>query len=415
MAGGLSSRARRLLENPPFPEYLSEHFALSDQAYDTDSRPGGYIGLCVAENLLLTDRLLARMSACPKVPGRVLGYDKWTGSLQFREQLARFLGRRFLGREFKPEQLAVLAGAGSALEILFHNLADAGDGVLIPTPSYAGFWADLKTRDDLTILPVHTTRSEDFRLTPSLLDRAVADAERPPKALLFTSPNNPLGTVYSSREIEEIVRWADDARVHVVFDEIYALSVFGKKPFTSVAEVVPELGDLVHIVWAFSKDFGASGLRCGVLVSENEELLTAMDALAYWACCSGHTQFLLGQVISDDAWVDAYLQENREVLGDAYRQVIAMLGEAGISFVPADAGFFVLCDLRRHLEAPTWDAEHALWKRLLEKANVNLTPGWACQTREPGFLRLCFAGVPTKTVLIGLRRIIDVLGDRGRS
>lgn len=172
----------------------------------------------------------------------MLGYDSMVGALDFRRRLARFLGSAFLGREFPPEQLAVLAGAGSVLEILFHNLADPGDGVLVPTPSYAGFWADLETRCELSIVPVPTLSRDGFRLTPRLLDRAVAAAGRPFKALLFTSPNNPLGTVYPRQEIEEIVRWARQARIHVVFDEVYALSVFGDATFTSVAEVMPELG-----------------------------------------------------------------------------------------------------------------------------------------------------------------------------
>ena len=49
--------------------------------------------------------------------------------------------------------------------------------------------------------------------------------------------------------------WAESAGVHLVFDEIYALSVFGEAPFQSVASLRPELGPRVHIVWAFSKDF----------------------------------------------------------------------------------------------------------------------------------------------------------------
>ena len=73
----------------------------------------------------------------------------------------------------------------------------------------------------------------------------------------------------------------------MVFDEVYALSVFGERAFTSGASLRQSMGERVHVVWAFSKDFGASGLRCGVLVSENEAVLAAVDSLAYWACCSG--------------------------------------------------------------------------------------------------------------------------------
>ena len=156
-------------------------------------------------------------------PASVLGYDAMTGSVRFREQLGRFMGRTFLGREFPPHQISVLAGAGSVLEILFHALADPGDGVLVPTPSYAGFWMDLELRDDSRSSRSTARGCRGFRLTPERLDRAVAEAGRPVKVLLFTTPNNPLGTVYSADEIDEILAWAEGRGLHVVFDEIYAL------------------------------------------------------------------------------------------------------------------------------------------------------------------------------------------------
>ena len=405
----LSQRAQRLLANPPFPEYLREHFNRIDSLYDAAKNPQGYIPMSVAENQLLGNLLLERMAAVRDVPAKVLAYDSMVGSLAFRERLARFLGRKVFGRAFSPEHLAVLAGAGSVLEMVFHHLCDPGDGVLVPTPSYAGFWADLETRDALKIVPVHTRSTEGFRLTPEALDRAVAEAGRPVKALLFTTPNNPLGTVSSGEEIEEILSWAEATGVHVVFDEIYALSVYGDRPFTSCAQLRPKLGDSVHIVWAFSKDFGASGLRCGVLVSENQDLLQAVDALAYWACVSGHTQYVLGEIVSDEVWVDGYVDQVQTTLGGAYQQVTAALELHAIPYVPAAAGFFLLCDFRSILEEVTWEAERGLWRRLLEEGNVNLTPGQACHCLEPGFLRLCFASMPTQAVVEGVQRVGRIL------
>src|SRR5690606_9617068 len=127
----------------------------------------------------------------------------------------------------------VVAGAGAVLELLFFAICDPGDGVLVPTPSYAGFWADLETRDELTIVPVHRQSADEFRLTTEALDRALAEAGRPVKALLLTTPDNPLGRVYSAAELNEILAWAERAEIHVVVDEVYALSVFGRRAFVS--------------------------------------------------------------------------------------------------------------------------------------------------------------------------------------
>ncbi len=386
----LSRRGQRLVESPPMPAYIAEHFARAGQPWDRESRPDGYIGLCIAENKLHNDDLIARLDRY-QVPARVLGYDTMTGNLEFRQRLAAFMGRSFLRRTFDAGQIVVLAGAGSVLEMLFYALCGPGDGVLIPTPSYAGFWADLETRDELEIVTADCSSEDGFRLTPARLDAAVEAADCPIKALLFTTPNNPLGRVYTREEVLEVVAWAEARNIQLIVDEIYALSVFGEREFASVAALRPQLGDSVHIVWAFSKDFGASGLRCGVLISENEAALDAVGSLAYWSACSGHTQHLLSDLVADEAVVDAHIAGMRAKLGQAYRQLTAALDAHGINYIPAEAAFFLICDLRPYLEAPTWEAERGLWRRILDEANVNLTPGEACRINEPGFFRLCYA------------------------
>jgi aspartate/methionine/tyrosine aminotransferase len=392
-------------------EYFRTHADRLHDRYDADTNPDGYIGVCVAENKLVWDLLRPKLTAArPNLPHEAICYDEMIGSHRFREQLSEFMGRAFLKREFDPAHIAVMAGTGSVLEILFHNLADSGDAVLVPTPSYAGFWADLETRDELKIVPVHTSSSDGFTLTEDLLEAALQSSDRPVKALLFTNPSNPLGTIASVEEIEMVMRWTERKGLHLVLDEVYALSIHGDTDFVSGAAVRPILGDHIHILWAFSKDFGSSGLRCGVLITENEELMRSMEALAYWSVVSGDTQHVLGEMISDTEWVDDYLAKMRSGLSDSYAAVTSALDEVGIGYIPAEGGYFFLCDLRGYLDEETFEAEDALWRRILDEANVNLTPGSACRNGEPGFMRLCFATEPKETVVTAVRRLGKVLG-----
>ncbi len=408
-ADSLSTRGRALLSQPPLPAYISAHFERVTDPW-TSENPGGYIPLCIAENGLMWDTLLPRLSQVD-VPAHALGYDLMIGSARFRQQLASFLGDRLLGRPVSAEHLAVLAGAGTVLEMLFHGIADAGDGVLVPTPSYAGFWADLETRDGLHIVPVPTSSETDFTLTIEALEAALSGSPHPVRALVFTSPDNPLGRVYTREELEAVRDWATARRLHVVFDEIYGLSVYGDVPFTSVA-ALGALGEFTHIVWAFSKDFGASGLRCGVLISENNSILASVEALAYWGTVSGDTQARLGDMVADRPWAADFLAENKRRLRHAYAEVAAALREEGIPHLTPGAGFFALCDLRDFLSEPTFGAEEALWNELLNEKRVNLTPGSACRIEEPGFFRLCFASQPTQAVVTGIRRIGALLRER---
>jgi aspartate/methionine/tyrosine aminotransferase len=411
MTPELSARGQGLLDRAPMPDYLHAHFDRLDDHYDADTNPDGYIGVCVAENKLVWDLLRPKLTAArPSLPHKAICYDEMIGSRYFREQLSAFMSRTFLKREFDPAHIAVMAGTGSVLEIVFHNLADSGDAVLVPTPSYAGFWADLETRDELNIVPVHTRSADGFTLTEALLDAAFESSERPVKALLFTNPSNPLGTIASVEELEMVMRWTEQRGIHLVLDEVYALSIHGDAEFVSGAAVRPILGDHIHILWAFSKDFGSSGLRCGVLITENEELMRSVDALAYWSVVSGDTQHILGEMISDTEWVDDYLVRMRQGLSDSYAAVTAALDEEGIGYVPAEGAYFLLCDLRGYLDAETFEAEDALWRRILDEANVNVTPGSACRNGEPGFMRLCFATEPKETVVTAVRRLGKLLG-----
>ncbi|MGI9645280.1 MAG: aminotransferase class I/II-fold pyridoxal phosphate-dependent enzyme [Ilumatobacteraceae bacterium] len=406
MTDHLSDRGRQLVASPPFPPYLQEHFRRvgAREAVGSD-----YVGLCVAENKLVHDLLDAKITQCRTPPGAALGYGPWLGSPEVRRTIAQFLGRTVLGRPIDERHVAVLAGAGAVLETVFYCVADPGDGVLIPTPSYAGFWADLGTRDGLRILPVDGHRDDGFDISIEQYQRAYEAAPCNVRAMLITSPSNPLGAVYERDRLAEILDWADERGLHVVLDELYALSTYGDDPFVSGATLRERLGETTHVVWAFSKDFAMSGLRCGVLVSENEALLDAVDGLAYWSSCSRDTQTLLAALVSDDVWVDSFVTENQRRLRAAHDSTTSALADASIPFVPAAAGFFLLCDLRDHMQGASWDAERDLWRHLLDRTNVNLTPGEACRVNEPGFFRVCFAAEPTAAVVAGIGRIADHL------
>ncbi len=195
-------------------------------------------------------------------------------------------------------------------------------------------------------------------------------------------------------------------------DELYALSTFGGEEFVSASKLRHDLGDRIHIVWAFSKDFGLSGFRSGVIYTHNEELHRTVDLLAYWAATSGDTQSLLEQMIMDEVWVDEFLAESRRRLATTYRNVTAVFDEAKIPYVAGGSGFFFLLDLRDHLDEPTWEAEDRLWRGLLTEANVNFTPGSACRNAEPGFLRVVFSGLSTEAAIEGAHRAVAWLGAR---
>jgi 1-aminocyclopropane-1-carboxylate synthase len=295
--------------------------------------------------------------------------------------------------------------------MLFFVLADPGEGVLVPTPSYAFYWADLETRDELTIVPVHTSSSDGFRLTPELLQAAASRSDVPIAALLLTNPGNPTGQISPPDDVAACIEWARSRGIHIVVNGIYALSTHGDGAREPLASII-STGDDIHEIWAFSKDFAMSGLRAGVLTSTNKDVLGAVAGIGYWSIVSGDTQHLLANMLADDAWVERYLTEMRSRLSRSYETTTAALDAAGIPYVDADAGLFLLADFRRFMDEPTWAEEDRIWRLILNEANVNMTPGSACQIGEPGFMRICFATEPPEVVAAAIRHIGSLVDTR---
>ncbi len=402
----ISDRAATLVAGALAP-YIAEHIARSG----TTNQAGlEYIGLGVAENKQMWDLLGPKLTGPHRLDPSVSGYDDMVGSARFRERIAGLLGRHLAHRPIDPDSVITMAGAGAILEALGYALAGPGEAVLVPTPSYVGFWPDLELRSGLSIVPVHTKAADRFTLTIDLVDAAVERSRTPVRALLYTNPDNPTGRVASSRQVESLLSWCEQNGIHLIADELYGMSVFGDTEFTSVARLRNPLGPSVHLVWALSKDLAMSGFRCGVLVTDNPEVQAAMRAQAAWGSVSTHTQAVIGEMIDDPAWVDEYLTAMPRRLRTIYSALTDVLARAGVGHVPSEAGFFFLVDLRPFLDGPGWEAEERLWRRILDEANVNLTPGSACRISEPGFFRLCFAGVPPEDSNEAVRRLLLVLG-----
>ena len=387
--------------------YILEHM---NRAHNVDpNNPERYIGLCIAQNLLVWDLLDEKLNRNRGVCPESVAYDNMTGSESLRTEIALFASKRIWGRDVDPERVIALAGAGSIIESLFYVISNPSDGVLIPTPSYAGFWMDLETRDELTVVPVHTSSDNNFRLTTDLLEAAYSGSEVPISALMLTNPDNPTGRLMPQDDMREAISWARSHGLHIIVNEIYSLSIHSSARYIPVGDVVDDLGDDIHEVWGFSKDLAMSGVRCGVLTSNNLSVLNAVRELAYWAVVSGDTQHLLSDMLADTSWTDRFLTEMRRRLRVSYEATTAALDAAGIPYIDGDAGLFLLADLRAYLDEETWEGEDRLWREILERANVNLTPGSACRVSEPGFMRICFATEPPEVIALAINRISDVI------
>jgi aspartate/methionine/tyrosine aminotransferase len=374
---------------------------------DPDSNPKGHVPLCVAENKLVLDLLAERFvngSANGFSDSSVYTYSNFLGMPVAREAAAYFFARRFLfpeNKELSPEEalqhvqpkhVALAAGCAALINHLFFLLGTKGDCCLIPRPYYAAFENDMNIVAGIEpwgVSQAHPMLGPTVEEFQRAYDQARKKGFRP-KFVLLTNPNNPLGVVYSPNVIKNAVAWARERDMHTIVDEIYALSTQKQGDFQSVIKVLDnDLRDDVHMLWALSKDFGASGLRCGLVYSQNEILLEGMSTMAIFTCVAGPIQYLMAELLTDDTYVDKFLDDSRLRLRHSYELCTRKLEEMVLPYCPAQAGLFIYVDFSSLLPKKTFQYEAELVELMFQYARVVLTPGESQRDESPGMFRIC--------------------------
>jgi aspartate/methionine/tyrosine aminotransferase len=155
--------------------------------------------------------------------------------------------------------------------------------------------------------------------------------------------------------------------------------------------------DLVHVLWGTSRDFGANGLRLGVLISQaNKDLLAACSACAIFSSPSSLAENAIGHILSDRQFLAAYAARNKERLSTAYTYATRLLSEHGVEYLPgATAGFFLRVNLGK-----SWQKKVAgdrrgfdntvIFEALLQE-KVFVVSGDSTGAEQPGWFRLVFS------------------------
>jgi len=370
--GGVGTRAAHVLASFGGAYYFKGIGQAIQGGLWSEDNPEGYTVLAVAENRQSIDIMQERLAKVAPIPRQAFFYDDFQGVERFRKALASMLTNTFMkGLEVDAANICVATGCGAVLSNMFNMLGEKGDGVLIPAPYYPGF--DFDTQASANLVPRPMYLPESGSCAAALSDAADASAAEghPVRALLLCNPNNPLGIIYSDEQLQSMLEWCLERRVHFISDEVYANSIFDPEAqFTSLEALAgqhkaahPESSAAVdafmHVVFGVSKDFCASGFRVGALLTHNQGLIKAMAATGYFSGVSNIVQHALSDIFEDTAWLQSYCDENARRLGAAYRAISGALEQAGIPFVPAVGTMMLWMDLRKGLRGgATWQAKN---------------------------------------------------------
>lgn len=191
-------------------------------------------------------------------------YTPVAGYMSLRKAISTKL-KEENGVEFAPEQVVVSGGAKQALCNAILALVNPGDEVIIPTPAWVSYMEMVKLAEGVNV-EVPASIEQDFKVTASQLEEAITDKTR---LIIFCSPSNPTGSVYSREELQALVDvLAKHPQVTVLADEIYEHINFTGS-FTSMASF-KELEGRVVIINGVSKAYAMTGWRIGFMAAPSD-------------------------------------------------------------------------------------------------------------------------------------------------
>lgn len=310
-------------------------------------------------------------------------YTPTAGLPELREAIAETT-ERFGGPGVAPSQVLVTNGGKQAVYQAFATLLDPGDEVLVPAPYWVTYPEAIALAGGVPVA-VPTDESTGFRVNPEMLERALTPRT---KLLLFVSPSNPTGAVYTPEEVEAVGNWAAERGLWVLTDEIYQHLVYGGARFASLPAVVPALGDRWVVVHGVAKTFAMTGWRVGWMLGP-QDVVAAAENLQSHLCSNVNN---VAQVAAHAALTGPWepVEEMREAFDRRRRRMLALLREMpGVTCEEPHGAFYCFPNLQGAMQRRRLGSSLELASWLLEEAGVAIVPGEAFGA--PGYARLSYA------------------------
>lgn len=236
----------------------SETLAMTAKARELKAQGKDVISLSIGEPDFNTPEVV-KEAAKQAIDDNFTHYPPVPGYADTREAISKKF-KRDNNLDYAPEQIVVSTGGKQALYQVVQVLVNPGDEVIIPTP----FWVSYKEFVHLAegvVVPLKTKIENKFKMTPEQLEAAITPKT---KLIIFSSPSNPTGMLYSKEELKGLAEViARHENVFVVCDEIYEhINYVGKHE--SIAQF-PEIFDRVVTVNGLAKGFAMTGWRVGYI------------------------------------------------------------------------------------------------------------------------------------------------------
>ena len=325
----------------------------------------------------------AAAAACA-VPKNHL-YSPSAGLPELREAIAVKTSRDS-GYEVSPSQVVVTNGGKQAVYQTFAALLDPGDEVLLPAPYWVSYPEGIRLAGGV-VKVIPTDISMRFKVTIEQLEEAFTDRT---KVLMFVSPSNPTGVVYTPDEVKAVAEWAAAKGIWIVTDEIYEHLVYGDNQFSSIPVQAPEMAERTVVINGVSKTYAMTGWRVGWLIAPEpvakaitnlqSHLTSNVNNVAQHAALAA-----VGGGLDDVAMMRAAFDRRRQNMYQMLNKI------PGVECLEPGGAFYAFPDVSgiKSVDGRPVSSSLELVEVLLEVAEVAFVPGEAFGA--PGYARFSFA------------------------
>lgn len=327
-------------------------------------------------------------------------YTPAAGLPDLREAIAEKT-LRDSGLKVDPSQVIVTNGGKQSVYQAFQTVVNPGDEVLLPAPYWTTYPEAIRLADGVPV-EVFAGSDQEYKVTVEQLEAARTERTT---VLVFVSPSNPTGSVYTPEETRAIGEWALEHGIWVISDEIYQNLVYEGTKAVSIVDAVPALADQTILVNGVAKTYAMTGWRVGWMIGPKDAIKVA-----------GNLQSHLSSNVNNVAQIAAAAaltgpQDEAEEFRSAFdrrrRLIVDELSKIDGVTVPVPLGaFYVYPDVQgllgREWAGVTPATSLELADLILEKAEVAVVPGEAFG--PSGYLRLSYA-LGDDALLEGVKRL----------
>ncbi|MCF6334596.1 MAG: pyridoxal phosphate-dependent aminotransferase [Spirochaetales bacterium] len=268
----------------------------------------------------------------------IIAYGPSNGLPAYRKKLAGYY--RGVGVDVDPENIFITTGGSEAIVFTLMSALSPGDEILIPEPFYTNY-NGFAAMAGVSIVPVTTTIDDGFHLPPiNLFREKLTDRTR---AIMFSNPGNPTGTVFSREELENLIDFAKENDLYLISDEAYREFTYGEKKSVSIMEF-PGIEDNAVLIDSVSKRYSACGARVGCIVSKNMALLDLILRFGQARLCPPTVDQIAAEAAIDtpDSYFKEVITEYRKRRDFAFSELTNI---PGIIAKKPEGAFYIIVSL----------------------------------------------------------------------